>query len=86
MTGRGNRSRAGAEGRAPLRDACLGLLQPLVPVRVAAKNDGLLVLLRTHLARLLRYQRRSGSDFSVLGMQSYLVEPERRDLHPRPVA
>lgn len=51
------------------------LLQPLVPVRLAAKNDGLLVVFQVHLRRLLGHVASTGRSFALQDMQQYLVTP-----------
>ncbi len=71
VTGRGNRSFV--RSRSSVREATLGLLQQLVPVRVAARNEGLLVVFSAHLKRLLVYVGARGRSFSVQDMQDYLV-------------
>ena len=60
--------------RSPLREATLGLLQQLVPVRVAARNDGLVVVLRKNLQQLLKHVGRQGGSFSLQEMKGYLMQ------------
>lgn len=77
VTGRGNRS--ASRHRAPVREAVLALLQQLAPVRVAAKNDGLLLLSRAQLERLFAFVHRKRRSFSPADMSAYLVAPQRDD-------
>lgn len=73
VTGRGNRS--DVRHRSQLREAVMKLLQPLVPVRLAPGNDGLLLVYSSQMLRLLRFMTRRGHSFDPVSMKGFLVEP-----------
>lgn len=73
ITGRGNRSNSSSP---IIREVSLKFLQPILPVRLGAKNDGAVIVSASGLGRLLAFMRSEGNEFDLKSMRHYLVDPD----------